>query len=163
MSQFARPAGWLRQLFTQSQTAQPNPTILSNDVSLVQPYDGSGWGLWDPGQWIANVTSATIAADNTAIMTCPVGNIRRILAVSAQVTAGVAPAVYLWVSAQAGEVGVGDVFAAIANRFVSLDCKIPILGPGHVLTGNHTGGDAATIVNYRCYFVQAPLGAVFYL
>lgn len=46
MTQFSRRARWLDALFPQSVApANPDPATRSDDVSLVQSYDGGGWGL----------------------------------------------------------------------------------------------------------------------
>jgi len=87
MSKFARPASWLRQLFTQSRTGFANPSILSQDVSLTAPFDGGGFPLYDPDMWGKTATSVAEAAGTTAVYTVPANQISRILALSAHKSA----------------------------------------------------------------------------
>jgi len=49
LSQFSRRARWLNQLFTSSVAPQvSDPSQVSDDVSLVQPYDGGGIAIAIP-------------------------------------------------------------------------------------------------------------------
>jgi len=162
MTKFSRSSSWLKGLFTPSQSKFPNPGILSDEVSLVQPYDGSGWPLWDPDQWFLSITSATIAAAATTLLTVPDDFVARILAVSARTTAGVAPSARIFVGGPLINVGLGDLQLLTATPQV-MPVQSPIIAPGHRLRGDHVAGDAATIVIYSVYFVQAPMGSVFYI
>jgi len=161
MSGFVRPADWLRQLFTSSQTGPVNPTSVSDDVSLVQPYDGGGYPLFDPGEWAKQVTSATTAASTTALFTVPETSICRILAASAVNTAGVAPDVHFRVATATASLAISlsKTLPAVEQEGFEITC--PIVGPGHQITGRHFGGDGSTIVIYRLYLVVVPLGTVF--
>lgn len=165
MSGFVRPADWLRHLFTSSRTAPVNPVEVSDDVSLNQPYDGGGFPLWDPGQWISTVTSVAVAAGETTLLTVPDNQIARILGVSAQLSAGVAPTVHLRVISQSNaRVGLSPLVLMLASaRRQSIELQTPIIGPGHLLSGAHFGGDVLTKVAWAVYFVQAPIGTVFYV
>jgi len=161
MSGFVRPAEWLRHLFTSSQTGPVNPTEVSDDVSLVQPYDGGGFPLYDPGQWAKEVTSATSAAATTVIFTVPATSICRILAAAAVLSAGVAPDVHFRAVAPTASLAISASQTLPAVEQIGFSIFCPIIGPGHSISGRHFGGDAATIVIYRLYLVVVPLGTVF--
>lgn len=159
---FVRPAPWLRRLFTPSQTSPVNPTRVSDDVSLTQPYDGSGWPLYDPGQWVILTQSAVGTPKTTVIETVPIDRICRLLAVAVILNAGVAPSCQL----QAGvaiTLSVGAPVVVHATEMSSVPSNTPIIGPGHSIRGRHYGGDAATQVTWYLYRVLAPIGTVFYV
>lgn len=164
MANFARPSSWLRQLFTPSHTSQPNPDRVSDDVSLNQPYDGGGFPLWDEGQWASFVDSGVFSASDTNLLTVPENQICRILAVSAELRAGVAPNAYVKV-AGASQVVISQWASPIPPvvQRICIPLFTPIIGPTHTLIGSHHGGDAATVVRWAFYYVLAPLGTVFYV
>lgn len=165
MSKFSRPASWLRQLFTPSSTGWREPGELANDVSLVQPYDGGGFPLLDPGQWVTVVNSSAAAADTTVILN--LGNLEygRILAAGVNRTAGVLPSCSIQVFDQNGfGITVSDrILIAVNGEREGFQLFTPIIGPGHSIRGRHFGGDAATILEWIVYVVRAPLGSVFYV
>jgi len=164
MSGFARPAPWLRQLFTKSQAGQSEPGERSDNVSLTAPYDGGAYPLANPGEWGAFVTSLVGATGDTTIITCPLTAICRVLAVSPVRVAGVQPSCHLNFTPQSGtEIGGSDTITLVGTERQGMQIYCPILGPGHVLAGRHFGGDAATQVRWDIYFVQVPLGSVFYV
>lgn len=165
MSKFSRSASWLKQLYTPSSTGWREPGQLSPDVSLTSPYDGGAYPLLDPSQWLLGaVVSATVAAGSTTLFTVPVTEIARVLAVSATVTAGVAPQLQLQVRTLANDnVIVSESVLAVAAIRTGIQVFTPIVGPGHLIIGRHTAGDAATIVSWDLYVARAPLGSVFYV
>lgn len=162
MSGFVRAAPWLRQLFTSSRTSQANPTTLSDDVSLIQPYDGGGFPLFDPGQWAVTIDSAAVAAATTNLLTVPAGNIARLIAVSAAHVAGVAPTVFAMARVPSlNELAItAQVTLSNVERF-NLPLQCPILIAGQQLQGRHFGGNAATVVRWVFLHVLAPLGTNF--
>jgi len=134
-------------------------------VSLVQPYDGGGFPIPDPAQWTARAVNSAAAVDTTVILTMEATEIGRILAVSCNLNAGVAPSVSIQILDQQG-------FATcISNRILipvisernGFQIFSPIIAPGHVLQGRHFGGDAATVVEWLAYVVRVPRGTVFYV
>jgi len=165
MSRFARSASWLRHLFTPAHSKQPSPGLLSDEVSLIQPYDGGGFPLTPVGEQMIRVTSATIAAVQTSIVTLREDEIGRILAVSALLSAGVAPVARVNVNAPNGlSCAISQDLAAVGLNFnTSMVMDSPILNPGFELLGQHTGGDAATIVIWTVILARAPIGTVFYV
>jgi len=76
MTQFSRRARWLDSLFPQSVApANPDPSVLSDDVSLTQSYDGGGWGIVEP----TFPVERDIPADGPVIITQPEVSIRDFL------------------------------------------------------------------------------------
>lgn len=166
MTQFARPSTWLRHIFTPAQTRAPNPGLLSNDVSLNQPYDGSGWGLVPGAEFAREVTSAAGVSTTTLILTVPATEIFRILSLSMQRILGADYTLVNWFARAPGnnfDVALTpDMTGTSVNRAPSR-IHSPILGPGSALFCFVTGGAAASTCDIRIYGVSAPLGTVFYV
>lgn len=162
MSKFVRAASWLRFLFTPAHTAQAGPVEVSDDVSLTAPYDGGGYPLFDPGQWITVTRSATVAAAITTLITVPTDSICRLLAVSTSLIAGVAPDCSVEMATQTDvNLCISELELNVPSGHTNIRTFCPILGPGHVLKGRHIGGDAATIVDWHVCAVIVPLGSNF--
>lgn len=161
MSGFVRPAPWLRRLFTPSQTAPVNPIEVSDDVSLIQPYDGGGYPLFDPSQWSSEVVSVAGAAATTVLYTVGAESVVRLLAAAGILSAGVVGSLHLRVEAGAISLAISPNVATPAVEQVNLPLQCPVIGPGHIISGRHFGGGAATVVTWRLYLVEAPLGTVF--
>ncbi len=161
MSSFVRPSDWLRQLFTASRTAHVHPSKVSNDVSLVSDYAGGGWGMVDPESTVVQVTSAALATGSMQIIAAGANEIVRILAISANLGAGVAPFCNIFarppVALQAVYLHTGlTLLAADSQAFVPL--STPLILPTFTLNIFWSGGDAATVVQCQCMFVRMPLG-----
>ena len=166
MSEFVRPADWLRQLFTPSRTEWITPNRVAGEVSLVQPYDGGGFPLYDPAQWGASVTSIVGASGLTTVLTVPTNRICRILAASVILAAAAAPSTYWSVQSPGTNVAVGISqveTGALTTFHLAARLNTPILGPNSVLHGRWFGGDVTTQVTWNCYYVFAPIGSVFYV
>ncbi len=164
MTSFVRPAAWLRQLFIQSRTEHVNPSRVSDDVSLVQPYDGSGWGIPDPANWAREATSGVGISATTTIYTVPVNRVARILAVGVHWVAGATFNSHLRVQSGTDIIAVSnDVTVPITGENIGYDVRTPVMGPGHVLSARHTGGDASSQAVYSLYYVECPIGTVFYV
>lgn len=163
MFEFVRPSPWLRHLFTPSRSQQPNPTAVSREVSLTQPYDGGGFPLFDPASWVISVQSVVSASVSTVIRLVPADTIMRVLAITARLDAGVAPLAHAQSLIVPGfSVALGaDVL--LTNQLANIPCAAPIIGPGHTLRGHYHTGGAATQVTWTAYIVEVPIGTVFYL
>jgi len=171
MSSFVRPADWLRQLFTQSRTEPSNPSRVSEDVSLVQPFDGSGWGMVMPDQIVSETPNPAAASGVLLLRTTGKRNIGRILAASVELFAGVTPG-HIGISMRlAGAMGVNDEVgiavplttfggAIMKNGF---NITSPIIPPDFEVLGTWAGGDAATVLIFQLALVEVPLGTVFYV
>jgi len=161
MSNFVRPAAWLRQLYTQSRTEHVHPTRVSDDVSLVGAYDGGGWGFVVPAQWIQTATSLVGVATTTTILSVPADHIVRILAASARLLAGAVPT-YCTLSLEDPNAAIGvDIsphLVTVSAQQHSFELRCPILGPTHDLIGRVEGGDASTQMLFRIYSCTLPLG-----
>lgn len=163
MSGFVRPADWLRQLFTSSQTGPVNPSVVSDDVSLTQPYDGAGLYFTPGPQWFVQKDSAVGAATGTILFTCGDTQIARVLAISASMKIATLASCQSQIRGPTGgPVATGASVSVTSNEHFSIP-SIPILGPTHQLEGRAFGGGAATVIEWRVYLVVAPLGTVFYV
>lgn len=166
MSRFTRSAPWLRHLFTPSQTESPNPGRLSDDVSLVQMYDGGGFSIPAVESWGASADSAVGASTTTDIVTAAADppEIVRVYSVGVRQLAGAgAPEVIFQVQV-AGTSITPNVSSVI---LLTGQAQVPpnwiqnlILGPGSILQGFLFNGDAATTARYTAYILRLPLGAV---
>lgn len=171
MSQFSRRARWLDILFPQSVAPRTaDPGRLSDDVSLVQPYDGGGFGLGaaDDPDWWHFVISATQASDDFVVFTVETGFIFRWMLADASVIAGGAVAGRFVIQAQAvpgGGSGVIDVQtrdSVSASGLAVVNTQVPpIVGPFSEIRYVYDSGDAATRVLARIYGVLAPIGTNF--
>lgn len=172
MSKFARPASWLRELFTSSRTEFRNPSDLSRDVSLTQPYDGSSWFLADSGMWYMEATSAAGASGHTNIGNVLGENVyARLLAVHVRNSVVALPTramVNLLMPNGTDFVNIsntGNVQSSwlISGDYNSFLLQCPIIGPGMQLRGYHSGGDGTSVMVWKALFVEVPAGSVFYI
>ena len=167
MSLFVRPAPWLRQLFTPAHTPQPNPGTLSEDVSLVQPYDGSGWAIPNPETTVRSFTAPAGAQGNNTILTMGATDVGRILGISVNLNAGAAPThANAAVRAPGTNLNcpITDVVVPVTGIFIGLPhLASSVILPRLQLEGSHIGGDAATILIWRVYIAICPIGTVFYV
>ena len=166
MSQFARSADWLRKLFIPSRTGWQTPGRVADEVSLVQPYDGGGFPLAPPGQWIISTVHTTGANGTETIVAISAEEIARILAVSAIWEAGVQPTVNIRarITGTAPSLSISESRQlATINEMEGILLHSPICPPSHDLQLRWFGGDAATEITSRILLARAPLGSVFYV
>jgi len=166
MSKFVRPSAWLRQLFTQSQTEHVHPTRVSDDVSLVQPYDGGGMFLSDPSSWGTIVAGGVAAAGVVSVVTVPENQIYRILSVGAVLQAGGAPGTAWWniVLPDSGVFPITTNGGVSGTLFASWGSSILLrqfIGR-QILQFQWAGGDASTQIDLHVLGIFAPAGTVFY-
>lgn len=166
MSQFSRRARWLNQLFPQSAAPQiSDPGVRSDDVSLVQAYDGGGIGFQEPTTLIQEFT---IPIGVTAFIDCLVNSedvVARIYAMGVRQVSGTDATVFMTVISGAGVViGVAfrDVSVATTTRspFITVS-DFKILGPSCTLRANTLTGGADSLFAVQIYAAVAPLGTVF--
>ncbi len=165
MSRFARPSDWLRQLFIPSRTGWQPPSVVAEEVSLVQPYDGGGFAIWPVGQWILEETQAAAAAGNASVLLNTNEEFTRILALAVHISAGVLAEVF-W--AIQGPTATNVVMTerrtlAVVGQAEAFTQTTPILPPGHDLRIAWNTGDAATVVVARAIICTVPIGSVFYV
>lgn len=165
MSLFSRRARWLNDLFPASVAPQSSdPSRLSEEVSLVQPYDGSGWDLVNPDDWITTLTLAVGASGNENIRRIDDRNVFRFLSVDVILVAGLAPTSFrIRVTAN----GVEEV-AVTGNVIPLTDGSAirpvsPIIGPSTRILAVYVGGDVLTQIRVNLYGLEVPLGSVFYV
>lgn len=173
MSQFSRRARWLNQLFPASVAPTiRDPGVRSDDVSLTQPYDGSGWGLPGPNDWVRRMVSVTGPTGSIQILNVGPDQIFRLLSADFVVLVGPNPDfVYLNCIDRAGT---GDQIAlslvenplgagATLNEPIAFREVKPIVGSSCFLRLDWLGGLGATQLALGIYGVLAPVGTVFYV
>lgn len=170
MSQFSRRARWLNQLFTASVAPQSSdPAVVSDDVSLVQPYDGSGWPIPQLGDWFSGpFLSPTGAAADTELIQVADDEVFRLFAISvftvATLVADAGPIVSQIQGAGGVQIAPNQQSPGLA--FGSNVYQFPggmILPPGSFLRGGHFNGNGTTILSWSVYGCRAPSGTVFYV
>jgi len=171
LSQFSRRARWLNFLFPASVLPQStDPGLVSDDVSLVQNYDGGGWGFAKPDDFIINSPILDGATGRHIYFTLPVDEYCRLVAMSLAFIGGggntvIQPDII-------DDEGTGNqVFIA-----TPLQVNQGFLGPGgfesfrnlatHIPPGGQLGvqwlnGAAGTTFTVQAFFARAPVGAVF--
>lgn len=168
MVDFSRRARWLNVLFPASSAPQvQDPGVRSNDVSLVQPYDGGGYGF--PGQLRAMVSNhlstVGITGFNLLVETDP-DQIFYIGAVAVTSLVGDCPVITLNIIEQTApprqaiiHTATNLLFASVA--FKLLDTPVKVMGPNSHLRIDWLGADADFQFNATLYGILAPLGTVF--
>jgi len=169
LSLFSRRARWLNALFPASVAPQvSDPGSVSDDVSLVQPYDGGGIGIPNPDSMSINfVTTPGAAGSQVVIPQLPDDEYVRIIVAGFALLVGGVPLMNLLATSQGGA---GPTIAysremqgnGIGRTDVFLDVP-PILPPGHGLLFNWAAGTGTTSVNIMFLFIRVPVGTVFYL
>jgi len=166
LSQFSRRARWLNQLFPASVVPQQSdPSVVSDDVSLVQSYDGGGLGFQEPSTLIREFIIPIGVADSIDCIVNGENEVSRIYAIGCRQISGTDATVFMTIISGAGvEIGIGfrDVSVATTTRtpFI-LDSRPLILGPSCTLRGNTLTGGADSLFAVQVYSAQAPLGTVF--
>jgi len=167
MIPFARSAKWLTELFTPSVVPTTSfPDRYSRDVSLVQPYDGGGWGIPALADWSKNVTTPAGAGAEFEILRVAEQNIYRLLAIQCFLGAGAVPGIVFPVVTSPGggsTVALDRTQTLVLNERMAWFPHTPIIGPDSVLQGFHSGGDVLTVIHWAVYGVEVPLGTSFTL
>ena len=190
MSQFSRRARWLQQLFTPSVApTTKDPTQRSDDVSLVQAYDGGGLAIAKttfPPEHDASGVPLEIRQPEVSIrdFKSKVGIttvsdlfnlgddlVARIWAANFTLTDGIGAEInYLTVTAPTG-FGVGNHLWVFSDPFNNVSSPgdqrrfnhDPILPPGMQLNFFSTGGDASSSGRLTIAMIVAPIGTVFHI
>ena len=190
MSQFSRRARWLKQLFTPSVSpATQDPTQRSDDVSLVQQYDGGGLAIADtifpvihdasgapleirePEISIRDFQSKVGITTVSDLFNLGDDLVARIWAANFTLTAGIGAEInYLTVTAPTGS-GVGNHLWVFSNPFNNVTSPgdqrrfihDPILPPGMQMNFFSTGGDASSSGRLTIAMIVAPVGTVFHI
>jgi len=167
MSQFSRSSDWLRTFFTPSRTGWQPPGRVSDEVSLVQPYDGGGYPTFPPGAWIATTTPAVGATQTANMVVLDDQTVGRIMCLGFSFIAGVRPSligrILGPVANLACPITETKVSAEPVGQVEALQHFCPILPPGHTLEIRWYGGDAATQLILRAVVCEARIGTVFYV
>ena len=168
MTDFSRRARWLNALFPASTAPQiQDPGSRSDDVSLVQPYDGGGYGF--PGSlrpMVSNhLSTVGVTGFNLLVETTPeqifyIGAVAvfsivqdyndLILNIIEQTT----PPRQAIISDNL------DLFNA-ANIFERFNTSVKVMGPNSHLRIDWTSAGTSAQFNATLYGVLAPLGTVF--
>ena len=168
MAGFQRRARWLNALFPASQAPTvTDPAVRSDDVSLVAPYDGGGFGFPNASELCTRTPIPAAAAQGGAIIiTTGPDEIFRLMGADVAVIAGSRPRVWLIVIDNAGA---GDAVAltqAFGSPPIGEVDSFPrllgqVIGPSCTLNGQWINGDVLTQVTFGAYGFRAPLGTSF--
>lgn len=186
MSQFSRRAKWLNQLFPPSVApVVSDPSSRSDDVSLVQQYDGgalsfaeatfpadpsplgTALAIGEPEIGIRDFLSVIGIVTSTDMIVLPTGLYARIFGVTVLLFAGLVPEHgFLDLRPPTGS-GVGDHIALLTQdsgnfgnfRKAQL-LNQDIIPPGHQVNWQQINGDAATQMRITISWCVAPVGAI---
>lgn len=174
MSQFSRRARWLNTIFPASVVPQTtDPASVSDDVSLVQPYDGGGVpSVIGAGAFHRFDTTSGASAEIGIIFTTGPEEIARIYAAMVfSIALGAAiPNCGLFISPVLGNVACALAETIAAPAVADLAAQFNMQGagglmvpPNHEIQYHYEGGTAvSTLLSFTVYAVVAPLGTVFY-
>lgn len=177
MSQFSRRARWLNDLFPASVLPQSkDPARVTDDVSLVQPYDGSGWGIPEGGDYAQRspiISTVTVAFHQFFLLESD--EVFRLLAADVAWLADTtfSPDLLIFLTS-IDKRGTGSqvLMARTFDNFVEImnpgeleafqELK-PIIGPSCSLRIDTLNLLVGTQFTVGIYGVRAPLGTVFYV
>jgi len=166
LSQFSRRANWLSKLFPASiSPTTKDPGQRSDDVSLVQPYDASGWAFQDSNSWAKRTDVLTGATGFSILQVIDLDSIFRLLGMDTITLVDAKPSI---LPSVIDREGTGDQFflakqTVSSNGGLIFELNTPIIGPGSSIRIDWAGGDGNTQFTVGWYGVLAPLGTVFYL
>lgn len=167
MSQFSRRAKWLNALFPASVLPQASdPGVVSDDVSLVQQYDGGSWPIPAIEDWFFGpFISVAGATGSTQIFQVPEDQVLRIFSIHVfTVINNQAPAAPIISPDLTGGVLINDpvITDPVAQGTTCFPLNRAIVAPpGSFIRGDHFGGSPTTQLSWSMYGCLAPLGSVF--
>jgi len=169
LSQFSRRARWLNRLFTASVAPQTSdPSSVSDDVSLVQPYDGSGWPIPTNTSWIQQFDTAVGISVQTDLFTIPEGFVYRLFGASGFAIIQPSPNGIFFVKDKISTPNTAvnisgniDFSLFVGNHRAELNQAI-VIPAGLILAFDYTGGAAGTQMRVSIYGALCPEGTVFY-
>jgi len=168
MSQFSRRARWLNTLFPASVAPQVrDPGQRSDDVSLVQPYDGGGYGYQTaPAEWFRSFDNAAAAAGSQVAFIVPENQVYRIIGAHCDPFNGVVyDEAQIAISNDAGGGGLNCIVSDLINPglFILGFTLTPglVVGPELEVLVRFGGGNGASQAHWNFYGIFAPLGTVF--
>lgn len=169
MTQFSRRARWLNQLFPASKAPQTkDPGSVSDDVSLTQPYDGSGWPLPDFASWIIQKDSPVGIDGQTDMITVPEGSVYRLFSANSFRLIPANAQTQLFVTNLGGipvtAVALADPVSTgfqQGNNIYQFQKSI-VVPAGLTLRFEHFLGDVNTQIRFGIYGCLAPAGTAFY-
>ena len=173
MTQFSRRARWLNSIFPASVVPQvQDPAVVSDDVSLVQPYDGGGIALSRGSAFHRFDTTSGASGETGVIFTTGEEEVARIYAAQVfSIALGAAiPNCELVISPVLGnvacaitEVAVAPAVSDLAHEFLMKGAGGLMVPPEHEIQYSYEGGTAvSTLLSFTVYAVIAPIGSVFY-
>jgi len=185
LSLFSRRARWLQELFPASVAPKVrDPSSVSDDVSLVQQYDGGGVGFpiptfppvtAGPATFTATVPEVGIReflttvgiATSTDLILMPTGLYARILSITAVISAGTTPSGFHIDARPPTGSGIGDHIAYITHEMSvlksvrsALPLATDLILPGHQVNAVQSGGASGTIIRLAFYWIVSPIGAI---
>jgi len=190
LSQFSRRARWLQDIFTPSVAPhQQDPSVVSDDVSLVQQYDGGGIGVVEPsfpaqrdGEAVGAGVPLLIESPevsirsyltakginiNSDMYSLPTGLYARFLLLSTNLNDGTSPSTQNFsINQPTGTPGGGfqanmtHIETVIGNLVTARGLMCNILPPGMMIKAHHTGGNASTQIRVGIVWIVAPVGMI---
>jgi len=165
LSQFSRRARWLNALFPQSVApATRDPAQRSDDVSLVQPYDGGGYGYRISAP-VVRTAIQTGALGGIIIINTSQDEVYRIESMDSVMIAGARPTVFIIVIDE-GSLDSVNISGSILAPGVGASQLMPdlhptVIGPNMSVNCQWFGGDVLTQLTFGVYGFRAPLGTSF--
>jgi len=164
LSQFSRRARWLNALFPASVLPQvSDPTVRSDDVSLIAPYDGGGLGFQKVVEFEQIAAGATgfvnftlTGADEVMRLYC-ISTHALALGGTSLVAGILIDQDGLLFSVSAG------VIPILSGNPSMWPVHIGMIAPNMNLQISYSGGVAGTIMAAAIYGIRAPLGTVFHV
>jgi len=190
LSQFSRRARWLQDLFTPSVAPHgADPSVVSDDVSLVTQYDGGGIGFSKPsfpaqrdGDAVGVGVPLLIESPEVAIRSyltgsginvstdlyvMPTGLYARFLLISTNLNDGITPTKnWFTLDVPTGTPGGGfqanltNIDILSTSQVTARGLLCSILPPGMMLKFHHRTGDIDTQIRIGVIWIVAPVGSI---
>lgn len=173
MSQFSRRSKWLNNIFPASVSPQiVDPNRVSEDVSLVQPYDASGWAVQDISTYCERSDIQGGITGFVILREVAENQVFRLLGADVALLAGIA-LTEIWLNVidsngTGNQVQISNIISANAGglnpgQTESFDRIAKIIGPGCHLRADWVTGAVGTDFTIGIYGAIAPLGTIFYV
>jgi len=162
---FQRRAKWLNFIFPASEAPTvSDPGVRSGDVSLVQQYDGGGFGFQDPASHIIRKVIAVGATGTVDMLETSAEEIFRLVSADViNIAGGGTPTAFLTGISLASldSCDLATVQLPTTGRPLRFPNLCPIVGPSTRIVAQYLSGDAAQQLSFAIMGFRAPLGTAF--